>query len=789
MKVLWRFLLIFATLFPAAVVAQPQSPGIYVPSGITSLDATTVSASVAFPSTGSTLNLLVINAGPSTVFVATGNSSVVASLASIPILAGGAVVLPQSYNTTIAAITASGTAALSIQSGTGIPFIVSGGLGSQPTSGCTTNCTFTGTTVIAGSLGLPASAVGGATLNLPEGTAPSAPNNGDIWTTTAGLYVRIGGTTIGPIGTGGGCTTNCTFTGTTTTAGISDSGGINTTAATGYRIGGQNAISWSSQSTQQSMAIGPGAGASLPSNGTFSTFIGSGSGAAFSGAGGEDTCVGVICMQYLVSGVFDTALGEHAMGYEVSANSSTAIGNDDQRNYVSGGGNTSVGKSAMSVGGGINNTALGTQALAGNSTTVIVGGTATAGDTISLTFTGGFTGSPATTTPITITGGETTTQMATALLTAIQANSVLNTVMGTGSQSSANQLSLFWEGTCTTGQSIVTTSSITGSATETIGSTCGPTGANNIAIGEQAIFGVYGLSTAAYNIGIGQNTLNNLVSGNFNVAVGQSPLFNLTTASGAVGIGLNAGATTTTNPGTYIGSGAGQYPTGGGNVAFGLDALQGASAGSTAQNDVAFGNLALQAATTAQQDVAVGGSAALLCTTCQHQTIIGFGAGGAITTADKSTLIGYNAGATYVSGFGVVLVCSGNFTCTTPAANTHDYISIDGAIVENTQAPTIGSGFGSGASVPVGASTFLFEVNVGTGGTASSGVITMPTPAAPNAWGCQVVDVTNPATSNTVITPSGAGTTVTLTNYSRTTGALAAWAASDVLLVGPCGAL
>lgn len=38
-----------------------------------------------------------------------------------------------------------------------------------------------------------------AGLNVPHGTAPSSPVNGDIWTTTAGLYVRINGSTVGPL--------------------------------------------------------------------------------------------------------------------------------------------------------------------------------------------------------------------------------------------------------------------------------------------------------------------------------------------------------------------------------------------------------------------------------------------------------------------------------------------------------------------------------------------------------------------------------------------------------------
>lgn len=49
-----------------------------------------------------------------------------------------------------------------------------------------------------------ASASGGASINIPHGTAPSSPNNGDCWTTTAGLYCRVNGATVGPYGTGSG---------------------------------------------------------------------------------------------------------------------------------------------------------------------------------------------------------------------------------------------------------------------------------------------------------------------------------------------------------------------------------------------------------------------------------------------------------------------------------------------------------------------------------------------------------------------------------------------------------
>ena len=52
-----------------------------------------------------------------------------------------------------------------------------------------------------------ASATGGAGFNLPHGTAPTSPVNGDFWTTTLGVYARINGSTVGPFGSSAGITT------------------------------------------------------------------------------------------------------------------------------------------------------------------------------------------------------------------------------------------------------------------------------------------------------------------------------------------------------------------------------------------------------------------------------------------------------------------------------------------------------------------------------------------------------------------------------------------------------
>lgn len=49
-----------------------------------------------------------------------------------------------------------------------------------------------------------ASTSGGAGFNLPQGTAPTSPVNGDVWTTSSGMFVQVGGSTLGPLGAGGG---------------------------------------------------------------------------------------------------------------------------------------------------------------------------------------------------------------------------------------------------------------------------------------------------------------------------------------------------------------------------------------------------------------------------------------------------------------------------------------------------------------------------------------------------------------------------------------------------------
>lgn len=92
-------------------------------------------------------------------------------------------------------------------------------------------------------------------------------------------------------------------------------------------------------------------------------------------------------------------------------------------------------------------------------------------------------------------------------------------------------------------------------------------------------------------------------------------------------------------------------------------------------------------------------------------------------------------------------------------------------------APTIAAGLCTSPSISASNGTAAFAITVGTSCTGvTTGTLTMP--AATTGWVCHFVNVTNPA-SNTPSQTGGSTTTVTFTNYARTTGVAADFAASD----------
>jgi hypothetical protein len=80
-----------------------------------------------------------------------------------------------------------------------------------------------------------------ASLNLPQGTAPTSPANGDVWLTTAGMYVRANGATVGPLNIGTVTSVTC---GTGLSGGtITTTGTCSITAPVTVALGGTNATS------------------------------------------------------------------------------------------------------------------------------------------------------------------------------------------------------------------------------------------------------------------------------------------------------------------------------------------------------------------------------------------------------------------------------------------------------------------------------------------------------------------------------------------------------------------
>ena len=95
--------------------------------------------------------------------------------------------------------------------------------------------------------------------------------------------------------------------------------------------------------------------------------------------------------------------------------------------------------------------------------------------------------------------------------------------------------------------------------------------------------------------------------------------------------------------------------------------------------------------------------------------------------------------------------------------------------------PSISSGFGSGASTGGNVGTKGFTVNVGTGGSASSGVLGF-NPVATTGWHCHCDDVTTQSATVFVTKQTASATNSCTIGNFNTAGTAAAWVASDTLV-------
>jgi hypothetical protein len=99
-------------------------------------------------------------------------------------------------------------------------------------------------------------------------------------------------------------------------------------------------------------------------------------------------------------------------------------------------------------------------------------------------------------------------------------------------------------------------------------------------------------------------------------------------------------------------------------------------------------------------------------------------------------------------------------------------------IAWSATAPTVNSGFCTSPSISNNNGTAAFTITIGSACAASTGVLTMPTASV--GWSCHFNNVTTPA-SNTPYQTASTTTSVSVTNYARTTGVASNWTASEVV--------
>ena len=225
----------------------------------------------------------------------------------------------------------------------------------------------------------------------------------------------------------------------------------------------------------------------------------------------------------------------------------------------------------------------------------------------------------------------------------------------------------------------------------------------------------------------------------------------------------------------------GTLQTGSDNVAIGNGALSGVGTGSGTTANIAIGASA-NSNQSGIGNVTVGyGSLNTSTTSATYNTLLGTQNGQSITSGGSNLVLGYNVAVTTLKTGSNNILLGNSSAVDVPANATSYWLNIGKAILNDMDAPTIGSGFGTSPSVTHGTSNAAFTVNVGTGGTATSGVINF-TNAAPNGWVCTATDVTSYSTIVDVVVPTST-TSVTMYSYSRTTGLSTAWNASDIQAV------
>lgn len=168
-----------------------------------------------------------------------------------------------------------------------------------------------------------------------------------------------------------------------------------------------------------------------------------------------------------------------------------------------------------------------------------------------------------------------------------------------------------------------------------------------------------------------------------------------------------------------------------------------------------------------------GGRLNLLGNDAVNGSGLSMSASGGIVSATQSTFAGFSG----LSGTTLYNNGQNTFSGSTVLNGTLNITPL----AFNAAAPAVSSGFGTSPTITNANGPTVFTLTIGTGGTATSGVLALPT--ATNGWFCKADDMTtNSATVFVTKQTANTAASATLANYN-TSGAQAAWVAGDQLIV------
>lgn len=435
----------------------------------------------------------------------------------------------------------------------------------------------------------PAATVNGPSIRLPHGVAPSVPTNGDMWTTTSGLFAYINGSTVGLGGGISGTLTSGRVPYANGASSLTDSAKMVYSDTTGFNV---NLAS----SGANNLTLGTGAGDSL-TTAAQSTAIGVNALSAVSGS--NSTAVGYTALQSN-TGQFNTAIGSLAGAPITSATGVTLVGYN--AGGVGGGGSdsTGVGIGALSANTASGTTAVGAYAL--DSNTSGTGNTAVGRNALTVV---------STTTNNTALGDQAGDALSTGNNTAV-GKDALGAASGGDATAVGYQALLLNTAANNTavgssaGDAITSGTGLTAVGKDALGAT---TGNNNTGIGLSAGLGIV---TGTDNTVIGASAASSgISSGTHNTVIGSNATVGTTLSSNTV-IGADASITTIGSTeciligrgATYNGGAAGKLIIGGNTFEI-LDVWIGEGENNASPQPVTFGNTAAAGTNIAGADLTI----------------------------------------------------------------------------------------------------------------------------------------------------------------------------------------